>query len=183
MRITQSMINENFTRNLMRNLKRLGDTNDMISSRKKIRRPSDDPVGTAMAMKLRRQLVAVQQYNSNAQDALTWMKNTEAAFSNTGDILHRLSELTVQAANAPLSSDERQKILDEVVELKNQIYQEANSTSVDRYIFSGYSTNKPPFIKEEDKVKINPEIESSLNATDGAIEYNLNKSEHITINL
>lgn len=60
MRITQSMINENFTRNLTQNLKRLADINDMIASRKRIRRPSDDPVGAAMALKIRRQLNAIQ---------------------------------------------------------------------------------------------------------------------------
>lgn len=179
MRITQSMINENFTRNLMQNLKRLGDINDMISSRKKIRRPSDDPVGAAMALKLRRQLAAIEQYNSNAQDALTWMKNTETALANTGEILNRLNELTVQAANGPLTDDDRQKILYEVRELKDQILKEANSTSIDRYLFGGYSTNKPPFSKDENtgEIKVNTET------VDGVIEYNLGHSERMPINL
>jgi flagellar hook-associated protein 3 FlgL len=158
MRITQSMINENFTRNLMQNMKRLGDINDMISSTKKIRRPSDDPVGAAMALKLRRQIAAIEQYNSNAQDALTWMKDTETALANTGDILHRLNELTIQAANGPLTAEDREKILYEVKELKEQIFKEANSTSINRYLFSGYSTNKPPFTKDGDKVVLNPEV-------------------------
>ena len=179
MRITQSMINENFTRNLMQNLKRLGDINDMISSRKKIRRPSDDPVGAAMALKLRRQLAAIEQYNNNAQDALTWMKNTETALANTGEILNRLNELTVQAANGPLTDDDRQKILYEVRELKDQILKEANSTSIDRYLFGGYSTNKPPFSKDDNtgKIKVNTET------VDGVIEYNLGHSERMPINL
>jgi flagellar hook-associated protein 3 FlgL len=179
MRITQSMINENFTRNLMQNLKRLGDINDMISSRKRIRRPSDDPVGAAMALKLRRQLAAIEQYNNNAQDALTWMKNTETALANTGEILNRLNELTVQAANGPLTDDDRQKILYEVRELKDQILKEANSTSIDRYLFGGYSTNKPPFSKDDNtgEIKVNTET------VDGVIEYNLGHSERMPINL
>lgn len=155
MRITQSMINENFTRNLMQNLKRWGDINDMISSTKKIRRPSDDPVGAAMALKLRRQLTAIEQYNSNAKDALTWMKDTETALTNTGNVIHRLNELTVQAANGPLTSDERDKILYEVNELKDQILKEANSTSIDRYLFGGYLTDRAPFTKVGDKVIFN----------------------------
>ncbi|HHV17933.1 MAG TPA: flagellar hook-associated protein FlgL [Thermoanaerobacterales bacterium] len=180
MRITQSMINENFTRNLMQNLKRLGDINDMISSRKKIRRPSDDPVGAAMALKLRRQLAAIEQYNNNAQDALTWMKDTETALANTGDILQRLNELTIQAANGPLTDDDRQKILYEVKELKDQIFQEANSTSINRYMFGGYTTDKPPFIKDEDTGKIEA---NTAETVDGVIEYNLGHSERIPINL
>ena len=119
MRITQSMIIENFNRNLAQNLKRLADINDNISAQRRIRRPSDDPVGAAMALKIRRQLSAIEQYNSNAKDALTWLKDTETALTNAGNILQRLSELTVQAANGTLTAEERQKILYEL-KLKDQ---------------------------------------------------------------
>lgn len=177
MRITQSMIIENFNRNLSQNLKRLADINDNISAQRRIRRPSDDPVGAAMALKIRRQLSAIEQYNSNAKDALTWLKDTETALTNTGNILQRLSELTVQAANGTLTAEERQKILYEVRELKDQLLQEANSTSVNRYIFGGYITDKPPFYVDEDTGKI------EHNNPVGTIEYNLGHSERIPVNM
>ena len=177
MRITQSMIIENFNRNLAQNLKRLADINDNISAQRRIRRPSDDPVGAAMALKIRRQLSAIEQYNSNAKDALTWLKDTETALTNAGNILQRLSELTVQAANGTLTAEERQKILYEVRELKDQLLQEANSTSVNRYIFGGYITDKPPFYVDEDTGKI------EHNNPVGTIEYNLGHSERIPVNM
>jgi len=177
MRITQSMIIENFNRNLSQNLKRLADINDNISAQRRIRRPSDDPVGAAMALKIRRQLSAIGQYNSNAKDALTWLKDTETALTNAGNILQRLSELTVQAANGTLTAEERQKILYEVRELKDQLLQEANSTSVNRYIFGGYITDKPPFYVDEDTGKI------EHNNPVGTIEYNLGHSERIPVNM
>lgn len=165
----------------------------MIAAQRKIRRPSDDPVGAALALKLRRQLSALEQYNSNAKDALTWMKDTETALTNVGDILQRINELTVQAANGTLTADEREKILYEVRELKDQLLQEANSTSVNRYIFGGYITDKPPFdIVEEEidgglrkVIKLNPEIEKSGRKIDDDdfIYYNLGHSEQIPINL
>lgn len=116
-------------------------------------------------------------YNNNAEDALTWMKDTEAALTNAGNILHRLNELAVQAANGPLTADEREKILYEVKELKDQLLQEGNSTSVNRYIFGGYITDKPPFAKDEITGKI------IIQPVDGTIEYNLGHSERIPINL
>lgn len=165
----------------------------MIAARRKIRRPSDDPVGAALALKLRRQLSALEQYNSNAKDALTWMKDTETALTNVGDILQRINKLTVQAANGTLTADEREKILYEVRELKDQLLQEANSTSVNRYIFGGYITDKPPFdiVKEEidgelkKVIKLNPEIEDNGRKIDDDdfIDYNLGYSEQIPINL
>lgn len=179
MRVTQSMITENFTRNLMQNLKRLDDIYNQISSEKKISRPSDDPVGAAMAIKLRRQLSAIKQYNSNAQQALTWMKDTETALTNAGDVIQRLRELAVEAANGTQTSEDREKILDEVKELKDQLLKEANSTSLDRYLFSGYSTDKPPFIKDDatGNIEANPDI------VNGAINYNIGQSETIPVNL
>ena len=108
------------------------------------------------------------------------MKDTETALANTGDILQRLNELTIQAANGPLTDDDRQKILYEVKELKDQIFQEANSTSINRYMFGGYTTDKPPFIKDEDTGKIEA---NTAETVDGVIEYNLGHSERIPINL
>lgn len=179
MRVTQSMIAENFTRNLMQNLKRLDDINSQISSEKRINRPSDDPVGAAMAIKLRRQLSAIKQYNSNAQQALTWMKDTETALTNAGDVIQRLSELAVEASNGTQTDEDKGKILDEVKELKDQLLKEANSTSLDRYLFSGYSTDKAPFIKDDatGNIQANPDI------VDGAINYNVGQSETIPVNL
>lgn len=179
MRITQSMIIENFNRNLSQNLKRLADINDKISAQRKIRRPSDDPVGAAMALKIRRQLSAIEQYNSNAKDALTWFKDTETALTNVGDIIQRINELTVQAANGTLTADEREKILYEVRELKDQLYQEANAKSVNRYIFGGFSTDKSPYIKDP----VTGEIIKNPDTYNGSIEYNLSQSERISINL
>lgn len=159
MRVTQNMIAESFMRNMYQNLSRLGEKNDQISSQKRISRPSDDPVGAALAMRLRRQLAAMDQYKSNAEDAITWLKDTEAALTNTGDILHRLNDLTIQAANGTLTEEDRQTILHEVQELKDQLLQEANSTHVDRYLFSGYHVDKQPFIKNETgEIVLNPEI-------------------------
>ncbi|HHX23590.1 MAG: flagellar hook-associated protein FlgL [Tepidanaerobacteraceae bacterium] len=184
MRITQSMINENFSRNLMQNLKRLADKNDMMSSLKKIRRPSDDPVGAAIALKLRRNLSAIEQYNSNAKDALTWMTDTETALSNTGDILKRLKELTLDAANGTKTAEDRKQILYEIQELKDQILQQANSTSVDRYLFSGYNTDKAPFIKKDDgSVELNTEINPDISTGTGVIEFNIGNLERVSINL
>lgn len=161
MRVTQNMIAESFMRNMYQNLSRLGEKNDQISSQKRISRPSDDPVGAALAMRLRRQLAAMDQYKSNAEDAITWLKDTEAALTNTGDILHRLNDLTIQAANGTLTEEDRQTILHEVQELKDQLLQEANSTHVDRYLFSGYHVDKQPFIKNKTgEIVLNPEIKN-----------------------
>jgi flagellar hook-associated protein 3 FlgL len=153
------MIAEGFLRNLSKNMYRLSEKQDMMSSKKRIRRPSDDPVGAATALKMRREISRINQYVSNAENALTWMKSTETALTNTGDVLKRIKELTVQAANGTLTPEDREQILYEVNELKEQILQEANSAYLNRHVFSGYKTDKPAFVMGDDgRIEINPEL-------------------------
>jgi flagellar hook-associated protein 3 FlgL len=178
MRVTQNMLAEGFMRNLSQNLRRLGDKQDMLSSTKKIRKPSDDPVGAALAIRLRRQLSEIEQYKSNARDALTWLKNSETSLTNSGNILHRIKELTIQAANGTMTKEDRTKVLNEVQELKEQLLHEVNSSYVDNYLYSGFSTDNPPFVKNDDG-----KIISNSDINIGTIEYNLGKSQSISINL
>ncbi|TYP50915.1 flagellar hook-associated protein FlgL [Thermosediminibacter litoriperuensis] len=150
MRVTQGMITEAFIRNLNQNLRRLGKKEDMLASGKRVRLPSDDPVSATLAMRLRDTLLTVEQYTKNAEDAITWLKNTETALANTGDILQRIRELTVYAANDTLSAEDREMVLDEITQLKHQLLQEANASHNKKYLFSGYFTDKAPFYVSAD---------------------------------
>ncbi|MDK2801118.1 MAG: flagellar hook-associated protein 3 FlgL [Clostridiales bacterium] len=178
MRITQGMITEAFMRNLSYNLKKLNDKEDMLSSGKRVRRPSDDPVSAILAMRLRNTLSGIEQYNKNVNDALTWLKNTESALANTGDILQRIRELTVNAANDTLTPEDRQTILDEVSQLKLQILQEANTSYNNRYLFGGYATDQPPFYIDS----ITGKITANTSAT-GTLKYNLGMNNNMDVNV
>lgn len=158
MRITQGMITEAFMRNLTNNLKRLSDKEDMLSSTKRVRRPSDDPVSAVLAMRLRNTLSGIEQYTKNVNNALTWLKSTETALTNTNDILQRIRELTVNAANGTLTSDDRQTILDEISQLKQQLLQEANTSYNNRYLFGGYITDEKPFDMVDGKIVSNAKL-------------------------
>ena len=60
--------------------------------------------------------------------------------------LHRLAELAVQAANGPLDQISLDGIAKEVEELRNHLYQIANTKQENTYIFGGERTNIPPYI-------------------------------------
>lgn len=150
MRVTQGMMATSFMQNLSNNLNRLMKQQNMLSSTKKVSRPSDDPVAAALAMRLRENISSIEQYGKNVDNALTWMKSTETALSNVNDVLQRVRELTLQATNGTNGPDDRLKILDEITQLKEQIFQEANSSYAGRYLFAGYHTDKAPFAKDAD---------------------------------
>lgn len=178
MRITQGMITEAFMRNLSYNLKNLNDKENMLSSGKRIRRPSDDPVSAVLAMRIRNTLSGIEQYNKNVNDALTWLENTESALANTGDILQRIRELTVNAANGTLTPQDRQTILDEVSQLKLQLLQEANTSYNNRYLFGGYATDQKPFYIDSSTGKITANASAA-----GTFKYNLGMNNDIEVNV
>ncbi|MGI6485476.1 MAG: flagellar hook-associated protein FlgL [Tepidanaerobacteraceae bacterium] len=152
MRVTQGMITEAFMRNLSYNLKRLGEKQEILSSGKRVRLPSDDPVSAALAIRLRGNLEVIDQHKRNAEDAFTWMKNSETALSNTNDIIQRIRELVVKAANGTNTPDDRNTILDEISQLKEQVLKEANANYNQRYLFGGFHTDKAPFYKDGDGI-------------------------------
>lgn len=120
----------------------MSNLENQYSTGKKIQKPSDDPIIAVRALKLRTNLSEIQQYyDKNIPDAESWMDVTESALKNVNDILSQMNTLCVQGANDTLTADDRESIMKNLQQLKDQIYQEGNSDYAGRYVFTGYKTN------------------------------------------
>jgi flagellar hook-associated protein 3 FlgL len=71
------------------------------------------------------------------------MDITEATMSQMTDLVHRMKEITNQAANGTNTDEDLLKIREEASELRSQLISLGNATYAGRYIFSGYKTDKP----------------------------------------
>jgi len=131
-----------------KNLNRMSKYQYQLATGKKISVPSDDPVVAARALKLRTDLAEVQQYKRNVEDAISWMEITEDTIDKLGDVIQRARELAVDASNGTKTPEDLQKVKEEILQLREQIIHIANTTYAGRYIFSGFSTNKP-LLKED----------------------------------
>ncbi|WP_432662664.1 flagellar hook-associated protein FlgL [Wukongibacter baidiensis] len=145
MRVTNNMIASNTLRNLNRNLSRLDKRNTQISTGKRINSPSDDPIGTSRALRLRSDVSQIEQYERNTSAATSWLDITESATTDLYNILHKAKELTVKGASETYAPEDRNTIADEMEQLKQQIIQIGNSTYTGRYIFSGFQTDEKTF--------------------------------------
>ena len=143
MRVTQSMLSNNMLRNLNTNYGKMSKLQEQINSGSKITRPSDDPVVAVKGMAYRIELDKVTQYQRNIGEAHTWLDTTDEALGQVGEALKRVQELTVQAANDTNTSEDRQKIDEEIKQIKEQLRDLANTKVGDNYIFSGTHTNEP----------------------------------------
>lgn len=145
MRVTNTMLVKDMLWNSNNNLISMAKKQSELSTGKKIQRPSDDPVGITQVLKYKTDIREAQQYKKNINDSLGWLEVSESSLHNIKDILQRMRELTVEAANGTNTADDRNKIKVEIEELKKEIIVSGNATSAGRYIFSGLETNQKLF--------------------------------------
>ena len=145
MRITNTMLVKDMLWNANNNLISMAKKQSELSTGKKIQRPSDDPVGITQVLKYKTDIREAQQYKKNINDSLGWLEVSESSLHNMKDILQRMRELTVEAANGTNTADDRNKIKVEIEELKKEIIVSGNATSAGRYVFSGLETNQKLF--------------------------------------
>ena len=153
MRVTNSMISQNVLRNMGKNMEKLDEAYTRMSSGKNIQAPSDDPVCAVNILKNKTNVSQIEQYQSNADAALSWMNITEQSMSDLEDVVQRTRELIVKASNETLSEEDRNMIKEEIMQLEKSAIEIGNQTYAGRHIFAGYDTDEPPFeIGENDAV-------------------------------
>ncbi|MDR5659772.1 flagellar hook-associated protein FlgL [Serpentinicella sp. ANB-PHB4] len=182
MRTTNNMVITNMMRNLNRNMTRLDKRQMQMSTGKRIHKPSDDPVAIARSLKIRTDINQLHQHRKNIDDAASWLETTELALQNKGEAMHRVRDLTVQAANGVLTQEETLKISAEIKELKDQIIGLSNTTYAGRYVFSGKNTNQP-LLDQEGNYNVDLYNANNPNAIDHKMIYEVGIAEKIDVNV
>lgn len=143
MRITNQMLTNNMMSNINKNKFNLNKYDEQYSTGKRIQRPSDDPIVAVRALKLRTNLVQLNQYiDKNIPDALAWMDVSESALKNVNQLLTDMNSYCVDGSNDDLTVEDRNSIIQNLLELRTQIYQEGNANYVGRQVFTGYKTDQ-----------------------------------------
>lgn len=178
MRITQSMLTQNFLRNYNNNLTRINKLEEQMSTGKKINKPSDDPVGLSFSLRYRSSLEANEQYQRNVDSATSWLDYTDSMISEANDVLQRTRELAVQGANGTNSEASMNALGQEVEQLYDQLVNVGNTRFNGKYIFNGQKTDVKPYdpttagTDVTDSGKIQLEISSGI-----SIPVNISGSE------
>jgi len=94
---------------------------EKLSSGLRINRAGDDASGLAVSEKMRSQIRGLNQASTNAQNGISFIQTSEGYLQESQDILQRLRELSVQAANGIYSEEDRTYIQIEVSALVDEI--------------------------------------------------------------
>jgi len=94
---------------------------EKLSSGLRINRAGDDASGLAVSEKMRSQIRGLNQASTNAQNGISFIQVAEGYLQETQDIIQRLRELSVQAANGIYSEEDRMYIQVEVSQLVDEV--------------------------------------------------------------
>lgn len=115
-----------------------------VSSGLRILKPSDDPAGAQYAAMLRTNLTKIDQYQSTANDAQSWLKSEDVALSSISDTIQSIKNVALQAAN-PMATVTQGSLLKEISASVTTLQQSLNATDGSRYLFAGNKTQTVPF--------------------------------------
>lgn len=118
-----------------------------LSSGMRITKAADDASGLAVSEKLRSQIRGLNQAERNIQNGVSFIQTTESYLQETQDILHRLRELSVQAANGIYTDEDRMQIQVEVSQLVDEVNRIASHAQ-----FNGMNMLTGAFSRGSDRV-------------------------------
>ena len=111
---------------------------EKLSSGYKINRAADDAAGLSISEKMRKQMRGLDQASTNAQDGISAVQTAEGALTEVHDMLQRMNELAVQAANGTNSESDRNAIQNEIKQLTTEIDRVAETTKFNEtYLLKG----------------------------------------------
>ncbi|USB32842.1 flagellar hook-associated protein FlgL [Paenibacillus sp. YPG26] len=184
LRITSNMMSSQLMLNLNRNAQAMNNTQNQLATGRKLNKPSDDPVGITYSLRYRGEIASNEQYTKNVDSALSWLDFNDTVLDQTGDVIHKLRELTVQASTGTNPQSALDSINKEVNQLKEQLIDIANSKLNGKYIFNGEAFNRKPydFPKNADGTSDTSGL-GTLTTDTGLINFSVGDSVQLPINM
>jgi len=126
--INTNMASLNAQRNLSKSGGGLETSLQRLSSGLRINTAKDDSAGLAISERFTAQIRGLDQARRNANDGVSLAQTAEGALGQMGDLLQRIRELSVQAANGTNSAGDRQSLNSEVGQLMSELDRFATTT-------------------------------------------------------
>lgn len=106
----------------------LADSMERLASGLKLNHASDNPAGMAIANKMRAQIDGLDQASTNASDGTSVIQTADGALNEVADMLQRMRELAVQAANGTNSQEEKESCQAEIESLRDEVDRVSQTT-------------------------------------------------------
>jgi len=172
LRITDAMLSKGVISSINESKARLGELQKILSTGKRVNKPSDDPLRISSIFNLKKELQEIDQYLKNTETATTWIDLTTQTLTQVSEILNSARTIALRESNATATPESRAASAQEVRNLKAQLLNLANTSFGGRYIFSGTKTLTKPFAED-----------GTYNGDDGEIQIQIEDRQTITVNV
>lgn len=184
LRVTSNMMSSQLMLNLNRNASRMNETQLQMSTGRKLNKPSDDPVGITYSLRYRGELSSNEQYQKNVDSAVSWLDFSDSTMNQAGEVLNRLKSLVVQASSETNDQSGLDSINQEVIQLKQQLVDIANSKLNGKYVFNGQQYDKMPYdFPTNPDGSVDTTTAPTITTDQGAVEYLVGANVKIGINV
>lgn len=134
---------------------------EKLGTGKRINRASDDAAGIAVAKELEKMSRGYKQAGANIGDAMSALKIAEGSTSTITDMLQRMNELSVEAANDTLNPSNRNALNNEFQQLKQEVSRMAESS---QFNTMDLLNGKSPLSDGTGKFQVGPNAVDEINA-------------------
>jgi len=175
MRVTNKMMTDTVSANLLRQANRLLDAQEVVATEKIINRPSDDPIGMGKILDYRKAIYSIEQYQRNVIQGKMWVEHTEVVLDEVNALLRQAKEIAIAQSEGTSERDDRATAAQQVKNIYDQVMQLANTKLGDRYMFAGHQTGAVPFTRDA-------AYNATYNGDTGEIRIILEENTNLAVN-
>lgn len=145
--------NANRQLNMVENAKE--KSTEKLSSGYKVNRSADDAAGLSISEKMRKQVRGLTRAGENVEDGISLCQVIDGAMSEMHDMVNRMNELSVQAANGVNSDSDREDIQMEIDQIVTEFDRIIETTKFNElYVFKDDKTwTKPEGAKKVEEAE------------------------------
>ena len=166
MKINRNMSAVVANRQLLRTENKLSLSMGRLSSGHKINKAGDNPAGMAISSKMKAQIDGLNQAEANSDDGQSVLRIADGALNEVSNMLQRIRELSVQAANGTNSYSDRQSIQDEIDQLTQEVDRISTDTEYNKKTLLDGSTNTRVYVSGTHKGTTNTKFARSATRID-----------------
>ncbi len=159
---------------------------EKLSSGYRVNRAADDAAGLAISEKMRKQIRGLTQGSRNAEDGISAVQTAEGALAEVQDMLQRMNELCVQAANGTNSITDRKYIQDEIDQLVTEMDRISETTKFNEtYLLKGDDTQPENLVHTFNYIK-GDEIDQTgqskvVNSSGAKVKVDYNGTDNVYV--
>jgi flagellar hook-associated protein 3 FlgL len=145
MRITQKTLFDSFMRDVNKNRSEMAEIQSDLSSGRKVRVPSQDPVSFQSSRIIEGNIQKNEQFQNNINSGLRQGRLAQDSLDDVVDNLMKLKEVMVKGASSSMGDNERENMANEVAGIRKNIVNSLNLDFGDRFLFAGTNSDAKPF--------------------------------------